>query len=253
MNEHSSELLDLAPAYALDAVDDADRREIDNAVETAHPEIRADFSSAVREAQETMAAYSATTATRPPARLLDRILKSISETDATPTPRLESLETSEPTDLDRARARRNRILVAVGAAAAVVVIAVGGTAITQQFQSTPSEPMTAQIMAADDVRTTTAEIGTGGSATFVYSQEMNAGMLVMNDVAPPESDSVYQMWLLGAGDPESVGIMGQDDVGPSTTAVIENLDQATTLGFTLEPAGGSPQPTSDPFAAISFT
>lgn len=249
MNERDTELLDLAHVYALDAVDDTDRREIDNAVASASREARAEFADTVRSTREIMATQSVTTAIDPPSGVLDRIMESLPQGS---TPR-DEVDTSEPISLAHERARRRtRILATVGAAAAVVVVAFGGAAVSQQFRSTPTEPTTAQILAADDVRTSTTAIGTGGSATFVYSKDMNAGMLVMNDVAPPDPGSVYQMWLLGSGNPESVGIMEQSDIGPSTTAVVEDLDQATKLGFTVEPPGGSPQPTSDPFAAIEL-
>lgn len=245
MNERDTELLELAHVYALDAVDDADRREIDNAVASAPREVRAEFADTVRTTREIMATQSVTTSIDPPAGVLDRIMESL--------PSANEAGVSEPISLARERARRrNRILATVGAAAAVVVVAFGGAAVSQQLRSTPTEPTTAQILAADDVRTSTTPIGTGGSATFVYSKGMNAGMLVMNDVTPPDPGSVYQMWLIGSGNPESVGVMEQVDIEPSTTVVVEDLDQATKLGFTVEPPGGSPQPTSTPFAAIEL-
>ena len=42
------------------------------------------------------------------------------------------------------------------------------------------------------------QIPTGGTATVVFSRERNAGVLVMNNVAPPKPGTVYQMWLVGA-------------------------------------------------------
>lgn len=249
MDERNEDLIELAPAYGLDAVDEEHRREIDRAVEQAHPDVRTEFANTVRDTRETMAAQSATTAAQPPEHLLSRIMDLLpAETDSA------AVAPPAPTSLADARARRrNRMLAVVGSAAAAVVIAIGTVTVIQS-RSTTSEPVTAQIMAADDVRTAVAPIETGGSATLVYSKETNAAMLVMNDVTPPESGSVYQMWLIGGSEnPESVGIMDQQAMGPSTTAVIENLDQAQKLGFTVEPTGGSPQPTSDPFAAIDLT
>ncbi|MFD4366697.1 anti-sigma factor domain-containing protein [Rhodococcus sp. NPDC058521] len=247
MDERNEDLIELAPAYGLDAVDEEHRREIDRAVADAHPDVRTEFADTVRDTRETMAAQSATTAAQPPEDLLERIL------DLLPAA-ADSAAVAAPTSLGDARARRrNRMLAVVGSAAAAVVIAIGTVTVIQS-RSTPSDPVTAQIMAADDVRTAVTPIETGGNATLVYSKETNAAMLVMNDVTPPESGSVYQMWLIGDSEnPESVGIMDQQAVGSSTTAVIENLDQAQKLGFTVEPTGGSPQPTSDPFAAIDLT
>ena len=245
MDESQHDILDLAQVYALDAVDDQQRHEIDTAIQSAPPHIRLEFDNAVRGVQETMAAQSASTAVDPPDYLLGRILDALPGTASAPT----------PVALDEVRARRRRrLLGALSAAAAVIVLAVGGITVAQQLQSDETQPVPAQILAADDVRTAAAPIAGGGSATVVYSKDVDAGLLVMNDVPPPEPGSVYQMWLLGPShEPVSAGIMEADDVAPSTTAVVNDIDQSTALGFSVEPPGGSTQPTGDIFATVNLT
>ncbi|MDV3208129.1 MAG: anti-sigma factor, partial [Rhodococcus ruber] len=100
-----------------------------------------------------------------------------------------------------------------------------------------------QVFAAEDVRTTSGEIEGGGVATVVYSKEADAGVLVMNNVTPPAEGSVYQMWLMTPEGPESAGIMDAEAVAPSTTAVLEGVGHSTALAFSVEPPGGSTQPT----------
>ena len=39
--------------------------------------------------------------------------------------------------------------------------------------------------------------------------------------------------------------MTPGDVTPSTTAVLEDISDATALGFSVEPTGGSTQPSRD--------
>ncbi|MHA4853531.1 anti-sigma factor [Rhodococcus sp. MSC1_016] len=240
MDESTNPLLDLAPVYALDAVDDVQRRQIDAAVRDATPQVRVEFADAVRGVRETMAAQSASTAVEPPAHLIGRILGSL--------PAATTL-----VSLDGARSRRrNRLIAALTAAAAVVVLAVGGVTVVQQFRDDSTEPVPAQILAADDVRTAVAPIAGGGSATVVFSKDVDAGVLVMNDVAPPAPGSVYQMWLLGPShEPVSAGIMDADAVSPSTTAVVTGIDESTALAFSVEPPGGSPRPTTI-FATINL-
>ena len=58
------------------------------------------------------------------------------------------------------------------------------------------------------------------------------------------------MWLVGAKGPQSAGTMDAKDVAPSTTAVLPDLGDSQTLAFTVEPPGGSAQPTSPPFAKL---
>ncbi|MBM4628625.1 anti-sigma factor, partial [Rhodococcus hoagii] len=112
---------------------------------------------------------------------------------------------------------------------------------------------TAQILAASDMHSVTAEIPGGGTATTMYSKEANAAMLVMNGVTPPKPDTVYQMWLVRGDEPVPAGTMGPDQVSPTTTAVLEGIDGATQLGFTVEPPGGSSYPTGTMFASIPLT
>jgi anti-sigma-K factor RskA len=86
----------------------------------------------------------------------------------------------------------------------------------------------------------------------VFSREKNAGVLVMNNVTPPAPGTVYQMWLIGDKGPESAGTMDAKAVAPSTTAVLPDLGSSKALAFTVEPPGGSAQPTSEPFANLSL-
>jgi anti-sigma-K factor RskA len=96
------------------------------------------------------------------------------------------------------------------------------------------------------------EIPTGGTATVMFSRERNAGVLVMNNVAPPKPGTVYQMWLVGADGAHSAGTMGASDVAPSTTALLPALGDSNTLAFTVEPGSGSAQPTTPIFAKLSL-
>jgi anti-sigma-K factor RskA len=60
------------------------------------------------------------------------------------------------------------------------------------------------------------------------------------------------MWLINDAGPHSAGTMDAAAVAPSTTAVLPDLDGSSTLAFTIEPPGGSAQPTTEPFAALSL-
>ena len=58
------------------------------------------------------------------------------------------------------------------------------------------------------------------------------------------------MWLIDDDGPHSAGTMDAKAVAPSTTAVLPDLGESPTLAFTVEPPGGSAQPTSQPFAEL---
>ncbi|EOM76912.1 anti-sigma factor [Rhodococcus rhodnii] len=252
-----TDLQELAPLYALDAVDDAERREIDTLVARAPREERERFEAIVRDTRETMAAQSAATAQTPPRHVFERVLAGIAAAGS-PTPPIESghSDTESPPPTDLAARRRTRFALAIAAAAAVVVVAIGAVSVVLGSDPdpgpAPAPSVTEQVLAAPDMRMVSVPVE-GGTAVVVSSAQHDAGVLMMNDVPPPPDGSAYQLWLLGEGhSPRSAGVMEPGDVGPATTAVVEGIEGSNALAFTVEPPGGSPQPTSDPFAYLRF-
>jgi hypothetical protein len=225
------ELLELATPYALHAVSDAERADIDRRVATAPSPVATAFADEVRAVRETMAVVSAVTGTEPPAHL-----------------RTAVLALATPTELDIKRQQRWRTTILASVAAAIVA---GLTAFGVQvlLRPAPTQSVAAQVMAAPDVRTVSRPLA-NGTATVVFSRDRNAGVLVMNNVPPPSPGTVYQMWLIGAKGPESAGTMNTAAVAPSTTATLTNLGSSTALAFTVEPGIGSPQPTTPILAAL---
>jgi anti-sigma-K factor RskA len=148
--------------------------------------------------------------------------------------------------------RRNWRQIAL-AAAAVVVIGLGALGVGMALRPAAAPSPAEQIFAAPDVRTVSGELPAGGQATLVFSRERDAAYLVMNNVPPPSADTVYQMWLLRDGQAVPAGTMDSAAVTPSTTAVVPDIGDSTALAFTVEPPGGSQQPTSEPFASLPLT
>ncbi|HEY6647996.1 MAG TPA: anti-sigma factor [Mycobacterium sp.] len=230
------DLIALATPYALHAVPEAELAEIERLVAAAPPDVAEAFRDEVRAVRETMAVVSAATAVDPPDQLRDRLLIEVS---------------SDPV---RSLGRRIKRWQTIGlAAAAAVMIGLGALAVGMRLQATPTPTTAEQVFAAPDVRTVSGQIPSGGTATVVFSREKNAGVLVMNNVTPPQPGTVYQMWLIDDKGPHSAGTMEAKNVAPSTTAVLPDLGDSQTLAFTVEPPGGSAQPTSAPFAKLSLT
>jgi anti-sigma-K factor RskA len=226
------DLIELAAPYALHAVSDSERVDIEQRLATAPQEVSAQFTDEVRAVRETMAQLSVSTAVEPPAHLREQVLAAVSSDTVR--------------ELRPAARWRNATL----AAAAAVVIALAGVGIGFALRPSPQTTTAEQIFAAPDVRTVSGSIPTGGTATVVFSRERNAGVLVMNGVTPPETGTVYQMWLLREGEPESAGTMDSAAVAPSTTAVLPDLGNASALAFTVEPGSGSTAPTTPIFAEL---
>lgn len=224
-----SELSGLAAPYALDAVSDAERLDIERRLAGAPAEIAEAFRAEVRAVRESMAIASSATAVAPPSSLRQR-----------------ALEVSRDPQHRRSRWRAGLV-----AAAAALVVAAGGFGAGLAMRP-DSGPTTAErVLSAGDVRTATGQLSAGGTATFVYSRDERTGVLVMNNAAPPPEGMVYQMWLMTDQGPRSAGMM--PTMLPSTTAMVRDLGDSTALAFTIEPEGGSPRPTGEMMARLSLT
>ncbi|MGV9797811.1 anti-sigma factor [Mycobacterium sp. NPDC003449] len=223
------DLMEWATPYALNAVSDGERADIERRIAVAPGEVVDAFAAEVRAVRETMATLSEVTAVEPPTALRGRILAAIGSPSS----------------------RRNRWrTAAVGAAAAAVIVAAGfGAGVA--LRPTPPPPSVAeQVLGATDVRSVSSAIPAGGTVTAVYSRDHNAAVLVFDNVAPPAIDTVYQMWLLDNGRPRSAGTLDAAAVAPSTTDIVHDLGVANTLALTVEPGTGSEQPTGEIFAQL---
>ncbi len=228
------DLIALATPYALHATTDSERAEIERQLADAPPEVAEAFFAEVRAVHETMAVISAATAVEPPATMRDRLLATVADDPVRELP----------------SKRANRWRTTILAAAAVVAIGLGALGVGIAMRPAPTTSTAEQVFAAPDVRTVSGPIPSGGTATLVFSHEKDAGVLVMNNVPPPQPGTVYQMWLVGDRGPQSAGTMDAKAVAPSTTAVLPDLGDSQTLAFTVEPGGGSEMPTSPAFAEL---
>ncbi|BBZ21924.1 anti-sigma factor [Mycolicibacter hiberniae] len=224
---HLPDLLAMATPYALDAVSDAERAEFDRQMAAAPKAIAQAFDEAVTAVHEAMALVSEATAVQPPPGLREAVMG-----------RAVNLSAS-----------RWRWRTAVLAAAAAIVggLAAVSVGIALRPDTQPSVPE--QVLAAPDVASVSSPLATG-TATVLFSRDRSAGVLVMNNVPPPEPGTVYQMWLLSPSGPTLAGTMDAAAVSPSTTAVIPELGDSTALGFTVEPDPGSRQPTGQMLVEI---
>jgi anti-sigma-K factor RskA len=225
------DLLELAAPYALHAVSEAERAEIERRVAAAPSPVAAAFNDEVRAVRETMAVVSAATAAEPPAHL-----------------RATTLSAANPNNV-RQMAWRRTILAS---AAAVVVVGAAAFGVGVLMRPPAKSTVAEQILTAPDVQTVSRPLA-NGTATVMFSRDRNAGVLVMNNVPPPSPGTVYQMWLIGANGPTSAGTMGAAAVSPSTKAMLTNLGASTELAFTVEPGNGSPQPTTPILAELPLS
>ena len=213
------ELDELLGAYALDAVDDDEREQVEEYLERT-PEAR----SLVAEFRET-AALLAHSGTDAPPGLWERIEQSLEEEP----PKLPTPAVGAAGFGSRSARLRRRVAVAVGVAAAVVVVGALAVKVVQQgdrIDALGREARTGSVLAAaerasrDPRAARVALSSTDGTleARVVYLPD-GEGFLLQNNLRTLPPDRTYQLWALMGGSspgrPISAGVLGPD---PGVTA-----------------------------------
>jgi len=82
---------------------------------------------------------------------------------------------------------------------------------------------------------------------MIANPNSNSGVLIVADLAPLPSGKVYQFWLIKGNKPVSAGLFSVDAQGrgllPVSTS--EPIGSFDAIGVSIEPEGGSPQPTGE--------
>jgi anti-sigma-K factor RskA len=142
-------------------------------------------------------------------------------------------------------------------AAAAAVVALGAGAVVWQpwddttTQQSPTLSAVDQVLQADDAEEYTQEFPDGSKATLTRSKSLNKAVIVTSDMAPPPEGKVYELWL----DHEGIGMVPAGLMPAKADAVVLlEGDPATAIGagITVEPAGGSEEPTGETVALIPF-
>lgn len=138
---------------------------------------------------------------------------------------------------------------ALGAAAALVAVVVFTLAVYTTVRTNAELDRTRQALTAllhGNSGSFTLQGQSGAVARMVPTFE--GSYLVAAGLQEAPARHVYQLWLMDDGNPVSAGLFdGSDDVSIlETKADLRRFDGAA---ITIEPQGGSAQPTSDPIMA----
>ena len=87
--------------------------------------------------------------------------------------------------------------------------------------------------------------------TVVYFGEEKKALLISEGLTVLDRTKTYQMWAIGGGQPISIGVMNAVSGGNVTTVVPFDASRTGALAITIEPAGGSAQPTAAPVLIAS--
>lgn len=222
---------ELTAAYALDALDEADERAYEEHLPGC-PRCREELASL----QETVGSLAlGVEAPAPPPALRERILDQIRAERGTVVP----------------IRRRWSLPVAGGlaAAAATAAIAVGiwaasvSSDLSSEREARQEIERVANLMAEPDAQRIPVSSGDG---TLVVTPTGSA-VLVLAGLDPPPEGKTYEVWVwLDPNDaPDPAGLF--EPVGETTLVALDrSVPRGASVAVTVEPDGGSAQPTGEP-------
>ncbi|WP_329285727.1 anti-sigma factor [Streptomyces sp. NBC_00691] len=240
----------LTGAYALGALDSEEHE----AVRRHLAECSA-CGQEVREFSETVVRLGLAVAEPPNAALRANVLGRIATVRQEPPP---STKTARAPLGRRGLRRWSHWALAACLAGAV---GLGGVAVWQHGQAEDARQETArareandavaEVLAAPDARVSTSRLEGGAVGTVVVSASLDRAVFAASGMAPPPAGKVYQLWYDDGGTMRDAGLM---DPGATTQATLlaGPVNRASGVGVTVEPAGGSPSPTSAPVAVLAL-
>lgn len=223
---------ELNAAYALGALTGEERREFDRYIES-HPELAREA-----EAMTSVADLLALSPEEqePPPELRRNLMREVRAREE----RQSLLQQGLAGLRDALTLRR----VAAGAAALVLLVSVAFNV----FQQT-------QIQDLRDYEVRTYELQATGSEQEVQGQIIRVGedrsVLTVSGMPRLPEDRTYEIWTIDDGNPEPAGLFRAGE-GQTVATVNNSLGGADTVAVTVEPAGGSPEPTTDPMMVASI-
>jgi hypothetical protein len=273
MSERDHDLHAMVGAYVADALDDDDRAMFEehlSGCESCRRE-SAEFA-------ETLGELTWLTETPPPPALRSSILGEIATVRPLPpehpvekptentVPRPWPAEVPEVPDGDlahytsgstdeltaRRQRRLRRAMIGLVAAALVLVVGLGGwvvTLVNDQRNQQVAEQQITDLLTAPDAKLYATQLD-GANVSYVISKERNQAVFLGDNLQSPGSDKVYQLWTIQGQDPTSQGLVTGS--GSVTHWFDAPVDEAQVMAVTVEPAGGSPTPTTTPLAVVEL-
>ncbi|MER5766373.1 anti-sigma factor [Streptomyces sp. NPDC001985] len=238
----------LTGAYALDALGPSE-----HAAFVRHLGNCPDCTREVGEFAATTARLGAAVATPVPAHLKTAVLARVDTVRQLP-PRVPAPRRPGGRSL-AAIGRRTGALVL---AACLAAVALGGSALWQHQRAQDAGRQSAQaerrlqdltaVISAPDARTVTGSADSGARAIVIVSRARDRAVLVAAELPPAAPGRTYQLWYADGPAMRSAGLFRE----AGAHLLDGSPEAASAVGVTVEPAGGSEQPTSAPLMLMKL-
>ena len=236
----STDVHTLSGAYALNALAADEAREFRRHLDGCQA-----CRDEVRELQAAVAAMGTAEAAPPPPDLKPRLLAAADRTPQEP-PRHQT------PDATGGRSRSSWVMWLAAAAAAVVVAGAGLIGVRAVIgndevgkQSTLAASVN-DVFEADDAHTATVSTTNGGKLTVAVSKSKDEMAVDTRQLPALDDQHVYQIWTVHGDDMVSAAILDDQQAG----AAMGMPNAATDVALTVEPSGGSEQPTTAPIVEV---
>ena len=231
----SIDLHSLMAPYALDALDADERSRFE-----AHLDQCVDCQVEMAGFMETAVRLGDAVSHTPPPALRDRLLAEIST-----TPQQHPIVSSLA---ERRTLRRVLPRLVMAAAFLVGAVGVGGFVVERDNAQQEHDQNVAisRVIGAEDVATKAKTFDTGGSVKMYSSAAADSAVIIAKDLPSPGAGKVYQVWMIDQAGPTSQGTFEKGG-----QMIMSGVSGADRVAVTVEPAGGSKQPTSAPIATIA--
>jgi anti-sigma-K factor RskA len=232
---------ELLGAYAVDALPDDEAAEF-----RAHIAGCAEHAAMAAELRAVASALATdVAAAQPPSNLRARVLTAVAREPQESTLALPRRIDTAPSGRQQPGApfwRSVRPLQAWGALAAAIIagLVVWNVALQSEGDDDRFDATNATVISALQAN------GVSGAGSALYFDDEDAIVLVADGIDQLDASQTYQLWALTEGDPVSLGVMRPDAAGRMESVVPFEIADASAIAITIEPAGGSAQPTSDP-------
>ena len=145
------------------------------------------------------------------------------------------------------------VMVLAGAAAAAGLFFGGsllGVSISDSSEVENQAASLAEITAADDVQRQVAEVAGGGTATLIFSPELDRSAVLIDGLPALGSDEIYELWYIDDDGARPAGTFNAAETGQTWRVLDGDMAENDVIGITVEPAGGSEAPTTDPIVVL---
>lgn len=250
------EIEELLPFYALDALTD-EERELVEAYLRAHPEARGQIDEMGSAASVLPHSVSPV---EPSPRTKDALMARVAIDQKNAAVRQD--QAPRPREI-----RWVNIFQAFGLGAATVAILWAFVLNIQLSQMKSqvallNEALVAQSNALQEINARLAQTPVAETITIslkgtdvqpqaqgqlIADPNKNSAVLVIDGLDQLEPGKTYQVWLIDGGGPKSAGLLSVDAHGQAVLIVTSELTigEFSALGISVEPEGGSQQPTGD--------